>query len=342
MAPTATVRYDAPVDTASSTADRRRVDTQERLRAVKIAAVASLSVCVVELALGGLLHLQSLVAEGIHTLLDALDSLIVLFAVYKAVKPADRSHQFGHGKFEALGASVEASFIFAAAIGIAWQAVDRLIDGRTPGHIPAYVCAVMGVTAIAYFALSRYLMQVATRTRSPAVLAEALHLRSHIYITGGLAAGLLIGYLRDWPVADTVLALAVAGVLVLISIRIFREVFKQFIDAALPEAEIQLLGGIVAGFSRRFVEVHGLRTRQSGVERHIEMHLVISPETSVADAHDLSHEIEAAIEEQWPDARTTVHIEPGRSQDNGSTPPPGSPPKVRIDDASPDEREFLH
>lgn len=329
-------------DNGPTRTSARALNAQQRARAVKIAIAASLLACTIELTLGWLLGLESLIAEGIHTLLDALASAIVLLAVYVAAKPADRSHQFGHGKYEALGATIEASFVLAAAIGIAYQAFATLLRGETPEQIPLYVCVVMVATAVFYLLVSMYLMREARRTQSPAILAEAWHLRTHIYITAGLAGGLLIGVLGNWPVADTILALGVAACLLGISLHIFRAVFRQFTDAALPADEIEALGKIIGRYSDRFIEVHGLRTRQAGVERHIEMHLVVLANTTVAEAHTLSHEIEAAIAEQWSSARTTIHIEPVEVDGGGPSTGAKDHPKVRTEDASPDEREFIH
>lgn len=319
-----------------------QLETQRRIRAVKIAIAASFSVGVIETVLGAYLGLASLVAEGVHTLLDGVDSIIVLIAVFVAARPADRSHQFGHGKFEALGASVEGSFVLAAALGIGYEAIGRLLRGEAPEHIPTYVCIAMAVAAAFYLGVSIYLMREARATKSPALLAEALHLQTHIYITGGIGVGLLVGAIGHWPIVDTILALAVAVCLVVISWHIFREVFGQFTDAALPAAEIDELATIVGRFSNRFIEVHGLRTRQSGAERHIEMHLVVVPETTVECAHTLSHEIESAIAEKWPTTRTTVHIEPLNTADQNHVQWMEGQPKVRTHDASPDEREFIH
>ena len=142
--------------------------------------------------------------------------------------------------------------------------------------------------------------------------------------------------------ADTLVALGVAVCLMGISLHIFREVYKQFMDEALPEEEIKQLGSIIDRFSEQFVEVHGLRTRQSGAERHIEMHLVVMPETSVSTAHALSHEIEDAITGAWPTTRVIVHIEPLDTDRAARTDWFTDQPKVRTNDASPDEREFMH
>lgn len=328
------------VDVTTSGPEER--ETQRRVRAVKICIAASLMVCVIELALGLLLGLSSLVAEGVHTLLDGVDSVIVLVAVYIAARPADRSHPFGHGKFEALGASIEGAFVLAAAVGIGYAAIDRLIRGVAPEQIPWYVVAAMGAASAFYLLVSAYLMREARETKSPAVLAEALHLRTHIYITAGLAVGLLVGTIGHYPVIDNLLALAVAVCLLGIGIHIHREVFAQLTDAALPQDELDELKSIIEPFSDRFVEVHGVRTRRSGAERHIEMHLVVLPETSVADAHELGHSIEQAILERWPTSKITAHIEPLNTNHADREKWFKDQPKVRVEDSRPDEREFIH
>ena len=317
-------------------------ETQRRLRAVRICIAASLFVCVVEIAIGWYYGLQSLIAEGIHTLLDGVDSVIVLFAVILAARPADRSHTFGHGKFEALGAAIEGSFVLAAGLWIAYESILRLIRGESPPMIPYSVCAVMAAASVFYYFISLYLMRIARETKSPAVLAEALHLRTHIYITAGLSIGLLMGAWGRMPIVDTILAVAVALCLIGISWHIFREVFSQFTDESLPADEIETLAQIIKQFDARFVEVHGLRTRRSGAERHVEMHLVVMPETTVHAAHQLSHEIEDAIAAQWPVSRITVHTEPLNTSDANHADWLRGQPKVRTDDATPEAREFIH
>ncbi|MFQ5430673.1 MAG: cation diffusion facilitator family transporter [Phycisphaerae bacterium] len=325
---------------AAATAEQ--LETRRRLRAVKVAIGVSVLVCAVEITLGWMLELQSLIAEGIHTLLDGVDSVIVLISVIVAARPADRSHPFGHGKFEALGAAVEGSFVLVAAIGIGFRAVDRLVRHEAPDSIPLFVCGVMIAAAVFYLFVSMYLMRVARETSSPAVLAEALHLRTHIFITAGVAGGLLLGSLARWPIADTFLALGIAVCLVGISVHIFREVLKQFMDEALPSEEIERLADIIARYSDRFVEVHGLRTRQSGAERHIAMHLVVLPQTTVSAAHGLSHEIEDAITTEWPAARVTVHVEPVNTDHTEYRQWIRGQPKVRTGDDPLDQREFMH
>jgi cation diffusion facilitator family transporter len=292
--------------------NRERAETRRRIRAVVIAIGASVVVSATELSLGWFLGLRSLQAEGIHCLLDAVDSVIVLIAVLIAARPADRSHQFGHGKFEALGATVEASFVLVAGVGIAYSAIVLLIRQEAPERIPLYVSLVMIAAAVFYFIVSVFLMREARETKSPALLAEALHLRTHIYVAGGVGLGLLAGSLGEWPVADSILALIVAICLIVISGRIFREVLNQFTDAALPPEEIETLAGIVKRFDARFIEVHGLRTRLSGADRQIQMHVTLRPETTVAAAHQLCDDIEEAICSEWPTSNTTVHIEPER------------------------------
>ncbi len=317
-------------------------EAAKRARACKIAMAASFSVGFVEVVLGAALGMASLTAEGVHTLLDGFDSVIVLLAVYAAARPADRNHQFGHGKFEALGATVEGTFIVVAALGIAYEATTRLLHRETPKAIPLYTVLVMGAAAVLYTFVSGYLMRLARETKSPAVLAEGIHLRTHIYITGGVAVGLLIGAIGHYLIVDQLLALAIAVCLIFIARHVFVEVFAQFTDAALPREEIDEFAAIVNRFSPRFIEVHGLRTRRSGAERHLEMHLVVHPETTVAQAHELSHEIEAAILNRWPTTRTTIHIEPLNVAHENHAEWTAGQPKVRTEDASPDEREFIH
>jgi len=321
---------------------QQQAEAKRRSRAVILAICTSSAVCVVEIGLGWWLGLESLLAEGAHTLLDAVASLIVLVAVYRAAKPADQRHPFGHGKYEALGAAIEGAFILAAALGILYRGLDRLATGQVPEQIPLYVCAVTAATSLLYLFVSIHLMRIARETHSPAVLAEALHLRTHIYITAGIGGGLLIGGLGGWPIADTLLTLGIAICLAVIAIHILREVSRQMLDVALPGDEVERLAEAIGRFSDRFVEVHGLRTRRAGTERHIEMHLVMHPDETVAAAHTLGDEIEEAIRQMWPTTRVMVHIEPVNIEHADHQTWIKGQPKVRTADSSPDDREFIH
>lgn len=325
-----------------SHADHREQNTQARKRAVHVAIAASVSVAIVELLLGVVLHLESLIAEGIHTLLDGVDSVIVLVTIYLAARPADRRHPYGYGKYEALGAGVEGCFVLIVGAGIAWRALSHLIAGSVPPAIPIYVCAIMLAAAVFYYLVSIYLMRIAKESGSPAIYAEAMHLRTHIYITGGLAIGLLTGALGDWPIVDTLLALGVAVCLLVISWQVLRQVWNQMMDVSLPREDVDRLGTLITPFEPRFVEVHGIRTRQAGVERHIEMHLVVKPETTVLQAHTLSHEIEDAILAVWPAAHVAIHIEPLNTSHDAHEKWTKDQPKVRTDDDTPTDREFMH
>ncbi len=120
-----------PVETSI----QQQAEARQRSRAVIVAICTSLVVCMVEIGLGWWLGLESLLAEGAHTLLDAVASVIVLVTIYRAAKPADQRHPFGHGKYEALGAAIEGAFILAAALGIFYRGLDRLISGQVPEQI---------------------------------------------------------------------------------------------------------------------------------------------------------------------------------------------------------------
>lgn len=325
-----------------SHADHREQNTQIRKRAVYVAIGASVSVAILELLLGVMLNLESLVAEGIHTMLDGVDSVIVLVTIFLAARPADKRHPFGYGKYEALGAGVEGFFVLAAGFGIAWRAIDRLIRGEVPPGIPLYVCGMMLFAAVFYYIVSLYLMRIARKSGSPAIYAEAMHLRTHIYITGGLAIGLLVGAIGHWLIIDTLLALGVAVCLLGIAYQILRQVWDQMMDVSLPRSEVERLSELIDPFGHRFVEIHGIRTRQAGVERHVEMHLVVQPETPVQEAHDLSHEIEDAILAEWPAAHVTIHVEPLNTSHDAHEKWTKDQPKVRTDDDSPTDREFMH
>lgn len=288
-----------------------------RCRAVFICVATTAVVATSEITIGWLFNLLSLVAEGLHTGADLIDSLLALGLVMAAARPPDRSHPYGHGKYDSLAGLCEGLCVLASGIWATFSAARVLLGyvaaQPQPGLVPIIA---MIITSIAYWFISGYVLRLARITHSPAVYAEALHLRTHVYITGGLFAGLVLSRIAEfarWPLAnyiDPVMALLLGLLLIGIAARIMFTGVKQLLDTALPRENYDQLISTLAEFADEFVEVHAIRTRQAGTERHIDIHMVVAADATVAESHDLAHRIETRLAEVLPGLRLLVHIEP--------------------------------
>lgn len=251
----------------------------------------------------------SVISEAIHSGNDLLASFIALFAVKTSSKPPDEGHPFGHGKIENVSGTIEALLIFIAAVMIIREAVEKLLHGGEVMTL-GWGIAVMGVSAVMNLAVSTYLMKIARQEGSIALEADAMHLRTDVYTSAGVFAGLVLIKITDWEKIDPIAAIMVACLIFKAAYDLTRKAFRPLMDTALPQREIDMVKAAMEEFRDSYVSYHDLRTRRSGRECHIDLHLVTSPDMSVQNVHDLCDEIELRINQDIRYSQVLIHVEP--------------------------------
>ena len=121
------------------------------------------------------------------------------------------------------------------------------------------------------------------------------------------------GLARGWPFADKIdplVALVLGVYLIGVAFRIVRPTLAQFLDTSLPPEEIEEIAASLSEYRHNYVEVHAIRARRSGMERHVDIHLLVPPDTTVQGAHDLAHRVEEHLARAHPGTQLLVHIEP--------------------------------
>ncbi|MCX7007825.1 MAG: cation diffusion facilitator family transporter [Kiritimatiellaeota bacterium] len=289
-------------------------------KAVAWLSVASNSALVVgKLVIGLLIGSVSVLSEAIHSGLDLVAAGIACYAVHAAEKPADTEHPYGHGKIENISGTVEAVLIFIAALWIIYEAFEKLMQPQPLAQV-GLGAAVMGVSCVVNFFVSRTLFRVGRRTHSVALEADAWHLMTDVYTSAGVMAGLLIITLgkyfapaAHWDWLDPAAAILVAVLILRAAWHLTHQAASDLLDRSLPAEEQEWLRAEIVGFAPRGVcGVHRLRTRRSGLARFIDFHLLVAADMNVADAHALTDEIEEKIEKRFPGASITAHVEPCR------------------------------
>lgn len=290
--------------------------SDEKSKAAWLSVASNATLVVFKLIVGFLIGSVSVISEAIHSGIDLIAALIALFAVKTSSKPADSDHQFGHGKIENISGSVEAVLIFAAAGWIIYEAVEKMFHPR-PVDAPLAGVAVMFVSTAANWFISSMLFRVGKKTDSVALVADAWHLRTDVYTSGGvmlaLAAiwglGVFFPYL-DAQWIDPVAAIFVAGLIVKAAYDLTVQAGRDLLDASLPKEENDCISGLIAEIRPKVIGFHKLRTRKSGSERFIEFHLIVEKDMTVEAAHKIADELERKIEARFTQTSTTVHIEP--------------------------------
>jgi ferrous-iron efflux pump FieF len=259
----------------------------------------------------------SLLSTLIDSLLDAVASLINLFAVRHALVPADREHRFGHGKAEPLAALGQTAFIAGSAVFLVVVAGQRLFDPRPVQHGGIGI-AVMVVAIVVTFALTRFQAYVVRRTGSFAIKADSLHYFGDMLVNGAVIVALLLASEFGWVVADPLFGLAIAGYIMFNAWRIVRGSLDMLMDRELPEeARARIREIVLANPSVR--DLHDLRTRSSGRRTFIQVHIEMDGNLTLYRAHNVADEVEAALRAAFPGAEVMIHLDP-HGLDEGPVP----------------------
>ncbi|WP_434511708.1 cation diffusion facilitator family transporter [Desulfitobacterium sp. AusDCA] len=282
---------------------------QEKTKVASISVLSNTVLTVGKVVIGLISGSVSILSEGIHSGIDLMAAIIALFAVRESDKPADARHTYGHGKIENVSGTVEALLIFVAAIMIINEAIHKLTEGVNVEKI-GWGLLIMGFSATANLIVSTLLMRVAKRTDSVALEADALHLRTDVYTSAGVFLGLLLMKVTGWTIFDPIVAIFVALLIIKTAYDLTKEAFMPLVDVSIEPAEYQIIIEVLDKYSGQFVEFHKLRTRRSGSERHIDLHLVVPKYQSVLDVHELCDQIELEIKEKLPRTNILIHTEP--------------------------------
>lgn len=282
---------------------------QEKTRVASISVASNTFLTVSKITIGLLSGSVSILSEGIHSSIDLVAAIIALFAVKESGKPADERHTYGHGKIENVSGTIEAALIFVAAIWIIYEAAQKIIYGTEVNNL-GFGLIIMGISALTNFIVSSMLIRTAKKTESVALKADAMHLRTDVYTSLGVLAGLALMKLTGWTILDPLAAIFVALLIIKAAYDLTKEAFMPLVDVSLPSHEHEIITEILEAHAAEYVEFHGLRTRRAGSERHIDLHLVVPRLVPVYEVHRLCDQIEVEIAERLPRSSVLIHAEP--------------------------------
>lgn len=276
------------------------------------AALASTALAVALVALkawaawatGSVAMLGSLADSGF----DLVASLITLYAVRVAARPADAAHRFGHGKAEALAALVQVGLISVSAIGILVRAVERLRQGAGT-EAPELGIGVSMIAIAATLALLAYQRRVIARTGSVAIRADQVHYQSDLLLNGGVILALALDHFARLPGADAWFGIAIALYLAWGAWRASTHAIDQLMDREWPD-ERRAAFLELANAHPEVRGVHDLRTRTSGAQDFAQFHIWVDPAISVRAGHDIVDAVEARLRHAFPAVEILIHVDP--------------------------------
>jgi cation diffusion facilitator family transporter len=273
-----------------------------------------------KLTVGIIMGSVSVISEGVHSTVDLIAAMIAFFSIRAAAKPADKEHEFGHGKIENISGTIEALLIFLAAILIIYEAIVKIINRAQPEFITLGI-GIMAFSAVANFFVSRRLHRIAHSTDSIALEADAWHLTTDVYTSLGVFAGLIVVEITHWYILDPIIAIGVALLIIRAAWNITRKSISGLVDMRLPEAEEDIITASIIEHLGEITGFHELRTRKAGSQRYINLHLVLPKSVTLEEAHRLCDHLEGDIKNKLSNGLVTIHCEPCEQGEDGSCPP---------------------
>ena len=273
----------------------------------RLSIISNTCIIIIKVVVGIISGSVSIISEAIHSSMDLMAAIIAFFSVRVSDNPPDARHPYGHGKVENISGVIEALLIFIAAIWIITEAVKKLLgEGIALDNI-GIGSLVMLISAIVNTIVSKKLYKVARETNSVALEADALHLKTDVYTSLGVAIGLGLILLTGINWLDPVVAILVALFIIRESYLLLKRAFTPLLDEAWEETDIDDLEKVLNELN---VNYHELRTRVAGNYRFLDLHIDIPKNQSVESAHLYCDMIEEKLTTRFKNLNVTIHVEP--------------------------------
>ncbi len=288
----------------------RAQETARKTAAARLSIFVALFLILLKAGTGMLTGSISVWASLLDSTTDLFASIVNLIVVYAAARPADQDHLYGHGKAESLGSLFQSIAIAGSGVFLITEAVRRLIGGRETHSEGLGVLAMIVAIAVS-LALASHLERVARETESPAIKSDAAHYSIDVYTTGGALIALLATAITSWHAADPIISIIISIYILWSAVRVARESIDVLMDRYLGIDVDESVARIVKDFETRGVRgFHELRTRRSGSQKFIDLHLEIDRNRTFQEAHDLTVVVLREIEAEVPRSRVHIHTDP--------------------------------
>lgn len=260
-------------------------------------------------------HSAAMIADAVHSVSDFATDIVVLAFVRVSHRPKDKSHDYGHGKFETLATTLIGVALFAVAVGIFVDGAKKIVFWANGGTLtqPGLLALVAALVSIVLKeAIFQYTKRKADQLDSQAMRANAWHHRSDALSSIGTAIGIggaiLLG--ERWAVLDPMASIVVGALIVKVAFDLLKNGMGELMEQSLPEEVENEILTLVKNVPGVF-EPHDLCTRRIGNHYAIEMHILMDKDIALKEAHDRASEMERLLKERYgEETHISIHVEP--------------------------------
>ena len=288
---------------------------QEIYKVTLVGGVVNVVLLLFKFVAGIVGHSAAMVADAVHSLSDFVTDVIVLVFVHISSKPKDKSHDYGHGKYETLAMTLIGVALLMVAIGIIYSGAMKIIawlDGEQlepPGTLALWAAL---LSVLLKEGVYQYSMVKARQLNSQVVEANAWHHRSDALSSVGTAIGIggAIFLGQRWTVLDPIASLVVGAFIVKVAVDLLHNGIDDLMEHSLPEVVEEEILRIVEELPG-VVYPHDLRTRRIGNHYALELHIQMDGDITLREAHNKASEVEDLLRARYGEnTHVAVHVEP--------------------------------
>jgi cation diffusion facilitator family transporter len=251
-----------------------------------------------------------LLSDALESVVNLAAALLALSMLRLAASPPDADHPYGFSKAEYFSAGIEGALIVLASAGIVWAAIPRLMAPREL-DMPLAGLALTIIASAINLAVATVLLRAGREHHSITLEADGRHLLTDVWTSAGVIVGVALVFATGWLYLDPLIAIAVSLHILWTGFGLMRRSVRGLLDPAISSEDQREIATLIAEYSRRYgISFHAVRTRQAGARRFVSFHLLVPDAWTVAQAHQLSEEIEARMRSMVPNAAIFTHIEP--------------------------------
>ncbi|HEX2706087.1 MAG TPA: cation diffusion facilitator family transporter [Candidatus Lustribacter sp.] len=250
-----------------------------------------------------------LLSDAAESIVNLVAAVVALIALRVAAMPADDNHHFGHTKAEYFSAAIEGVMIFVAAVVILITSVQRFLSPLPLENIGVGL-GISAVASVVNGAVAFVLIRAGRAYRSVTLTADGRHLVTDVWTSVGVIVGVLGVAATGWLRLDPIVAFAVGVNIIVTGSRLLSMSINGLMDHAMSEEEHATINHVLDGFASDEVVFHALRTRESGHQRFLSVHVLVPGAWSVRQGHDLVSDVEDALSQAYSDLHIETHLEP--------------------------------
>ena len=281
-------------------------------------ALANLALCAFKMIAGLIGRSSAMVADAVHSLSDLVSDIVVLVMVRISSKERDKGHDYGHGKFETLATVCVSLLLLVIGARLMAGGIKNISFVLKGGELKAPELIALWAAIVSIIVkeiLFQWTKAVGKRVNSQAMIANAWHHRSDALSSVGAALGIggaiLLG--GRWTILDPIVGCIISIILIVVAVKMAVPAIAELTEASLPDDVENRIIGIIESVPG-IMNAHDLQTRRTGPDIVIDVHVLVDAMMSVAEAHDITEDVENALRQEYGDStQVSIHVEPYKS-----------------------------